>query len=253
MCVCVCVFLIVHIFCVHVYIFQILNEWKESTRESTENLCVSGVDTNHTYSYTHKLSNKLHTHTGTDTETDTCTHTHTSKTHTTLDMCDNTNSPTDTHTVEKLGRGRHIKSEKVFLSYSHTHGGTQTWRDFFCPGNNTAKRHLIAALGVAIISQCTGIEAATYYSTRIFMDVGLTGHRAKSASLVMGVLKLAAVGVSTLLVDNIGRRPLLVSSFLLMSFSLFSFAALIHFTFGAFCVHSVSVQDHYNIQSPTQR
>ncbi|HEY3996990.1 MAG TPA: sugar porter family MFS transporter [Mycobacterium sp.] len=73
----------------------------------------------------------------------------------------------------------------------------------------------VIALGFLI--QITGINAIIYYSPRIFEAMGFTGNFALLAlPALVQVAGLAAVGTSALLVDRVGRRPILLSGIALM-------------------------------------
>jgi MFS family permease len=73
----------------------------------------------------------------------------------------------------------------------------------------------VIALGFLI--QITGINAIIYYSPRIFEAMGFTGNFALLAlPALVQVAGLAAVGTSVLLVDRVGRRPILLSGIAMM-------------------------------------
>lgn len=74
------------------------------------------------------------------------------------------------------------------------------------------RRALIVGIGVAIIRQATGVAIATFYAPTIFVAAGV-------ASASAGILAAVGVGVTfvlmtvlaMLLVDHLGRRPLLLT------------------------------------------
>ncbi|HEX5256294.1 MAG TPA: sugar porter family MFS transporter [Mycobacterium sp.] len=67
----------------------------------------------------------------------------------------------------------------------------------------------VVVLGFLI--QITGINAIIYYSPRIFQAMGFTGNFALlGLPALLQVAGLAAVGVALLLVDRVGRRPILL-------------------------------------------
>jgi MFS transporter, SP family, galactose:H+ symporter len=73
----------------------------------------------------------------------------------------------------------------------------------------------VIVLGFLI--QITGINAFVYYSPEIFKDMGFTGYFARLAvPALVQVAGLAAVGVSVLLVDRLGRRPILLFGIAMM-------------------------------------
>jgi MFS transporter, SP family, galactose:H+ symporter len=73
----------------------------------------------------------------------------------------------------------------------------------------------VVTLGFLI--QITGINAIIYYSPRIFEAMGFTGNFALLAlPALVQVAGLAAVCTSLLLVDRLGRRPILLSGIAMM-------------------------------------
>jgi len=84
---------------------------------------------------------------------------------------------------------------------------------------------VFTGLGVALLSQITGVEAATYYSDIILMQVGLsTQQEVFIGTILIGIVKVSFVVVAAYLVDKMGRRPLLLISCLMMSACLYTFA-----------------------------
>lgn len=87
------------------------------------------------------------------------------------------------------------------------------------------KSATIAGIGIAFLSQATGIEAVTYYSDIILRNAGFTSHRAAlKGTALIGVFKVLAVLAFTFTADPIGRRPLLMLSCLGTSLSMGGFA-----------------------------
>jgi MFS family permease len=77
------------------------------------------------------------------------------------------------------------------------------------------KPYLRAALfviGLGFFVQATGINAIVYYSPRIFEAMGFTGSAATlGLPALVQVAGLAAVFISMILVDRLGRRPILLT------------------------------------------
>ncbi len=106
----------------------------------------------------------------------------------------------------------------------------------------------VVALGFLI--QITGINAIIYYSPRIFAAMGFTGNFALlGLPALVQVAGLAAVFTALLLVDRLGRRPILLCGIVMMIIAdivlmavfaqglggaglVFGFAGLIVFIFG---------------------
>ncbi|MBS9533893.1 sugar porter family MFS transporter [Mycobacterium sp. M1] len=89
------------------------------------------------------------------------------------------------------------------------HGGVGVLREMLRPPYLRATLFVVA-LGFFI--QITGINAIVYYSPRLFEMMGFTGDFALLVlPALIQVAALAAMVVSLLLIDRVGRRPILLS------------------------------------------
>ncbi len=91
-------------------------------------------------------------------------------------------------------------------------------RDLFHPRFRMA---LIVGVGLAIFQQITGVNTIIYYTPMILQMAGF--HSASTAILgtvLIGVVNFSFTIVSLLLLDRIGRRPLLLLGIALMTMSL---------------------------------
>jgi len=78
-------------------------------------------------------------------------------------------------------------------------------------------RATIFLITLGFLIQITGINAIIYYSPRLFEAMGFTGNFALLAlPAMMQVAGLAAVCAALLLVDRLGRRPILLSGIAMM-------------------------------------
>lgn len=78
-------------------------------------------------------------------------------------------------------------------------------------------RATVFVITLGFLIQITGINAIIYYSPRIFEAMGFTGNFALLAlPALVQVAGLAAVGAALLLVDRLGRRPILLSGIAMM-------------------------------------
>jgi sugar porter (SP) family MFS transporter len=78
-------------------------------------------------------------------------------------------------------------------------------------------RATVFVITLGFLVQITGINAIIYYSPRIFEAMGFTGYFALLAlPALVQVAGLAAVCTSLLLVDRLGRRPILLSGIAMM-------------------------------------
>ncbi len=84
---------------------------------------------------------------------------------------------------------------------------TASFRDLLGPILRPA---FIVAIGLFIIQQFSGINTIIYYAPRIFQDAGFSaGSAAIWATVSVGVINVVATIVAIMLIDRIGRKPLL--------------------------------------------
>ena len=83
------------------------------------------------------------------------------------------------------------------------------WSDVFAPSIRPA---LVVGVGLAIFQQVTGINTVIYYAPMIFGYAGVTSASASILATVgVGVVNMVMTVVAFLLVDRVGRRPLLLA------------------------------------------
>ncbi|HEY3358380.1 MAG TPA: sugar porter family MFS transporter [Polyangia bacterium] len=83
-----------------------------------------------------------------------------------------------------------------------------TWRDLFRPRLRPA---LVVGLGLAIFQQITGINTVIYYAPTILRFAGFgTDAAAILATAGVGLINVVMTVVAMLLLDRLGRRPLLL-------------------------------------------
>eukprot|EP00871_Galdieria_phlegrea_P005986 jgi/Galph1/875/GphlegSOOS_G5673.1 len=85
-----------------------------------------------------------------------------------------------------------------------------------------AKKPLLIAIGLVTFQQVTGQPSVLYFANRIFEDAGF----GFIAAVGLGIWKLLMTTFSAVIVDKLGRRPLLLSGTTLMTLSLFLLAWL---------------------------
>ncbi|XP_048553671.1 probable polyol transporter 4 isoform X1 [Triticum urartu] len=93
-----------------------------------------------------------------------------------------------------------------------TSAGKAVWREIMRP-SPVVRRMMLAGLGVQFFQQATGIDALVYYSPTIFRDAGIAteGHLL-AATVAVGLSKTIFIVIAILLVDRVGRKPLLLIS-----------------------------------------
>ncbi|CAI9767778.1 unnamed protein product [Fraxinus pennsylvanica] len=81
---------------------------------------------------------------------------------------------------------------------------------------------LIIGAGLGLFQQITGQSSVLYYAATIFQSAGFSAASdATKVSILLGLLKLIMTGVAVLVVDRLGRRPLLLGGISGMVISLF--------------------------------
>lgn len=80
------------------------------------------------------------------------------------------------------------------------------------------KRALLIAFGLMFFQQFCGINAVIFYTSNIFQSSGIK-FDPKTATILVGGFQAVATFVSSLIVDRLGRRKLLLFSGLIMSVS----------------------------------
>ncbi|CAN6269781.1 unnamed protein product [Urochloa humidicola] len=93
-----------------------------------------------------------------------------------------------------------------------TASGKVAWRELLRP-SPVVRRMLITGLGVQFFQQATGIDALVYYSPTIFRNSGMTTEsQLLAATVAVGFSKVAFIVIAIILVDRVGRKPLLYIS-----------------------------------------
>ncbi len=102
--------------------------------------------------------------------------------------------------VEKL------KEIKVSLSTDHK----PSFRDLIEPSSKKIKKIVWVGIGLATFQQLVGINVVFYYGAVLWQAVGFGESDALLINVASGALSILAVIISLVLVDRIGRKPLLL-------------------------------------------
>ncbi|NHO32117.1 sugar porter family MFS transporter [Acetobacter fallax] len=130
--------------------------------------------------------------------------------------------------VLRLVRSSDRLAELELDSILAARGNQAGWPEVFKPWLRPA---VVAAVGVALLTQITGINAVLYYAPTIFASVGFGKGSAILASIPIGVAMILATIFGSWAVDAWGRRALMLR---LLPFSALSLAVLaIVFMLGA--------------------
>lgn len=83
----------------------------------------------------------------------------------------------------------------------------QRWSELWKPAVRTS---LFIAVGFTVLQQVTGINTIIYYGPKIFSLAGITSNKsAIFATLIVAVTNMLATIIALVLVDRVGRKPLL--------------------------------------------
>ncbi|XP_039751675.1 facilitated trehalose transporter Tret1-2 homolog [Pararge aegeria] len=89
---------------------------------------------------------------------------------------------------------------------------------------------LTVGFALLFFQQFSGIDAVIFFTVEIFQSAG-SKLNAMTATIIVGAVQLFSNGVSTLLVDRAGRRPLLLLSAVTMCVSMVGMGAAFFFKF----------------------
>lgn len=136
-----------------------------------------------------------------------------------------------------FSHSRGNEAESVLLSYTDASGAEQfladiqeglkapieqSWRALLTPAVRGA---LFIAVGLTVLQQVTGINTIIYYGPQIFELAGISSHsNSILATLIVAVVNVIATVVGILLVDRVGRKPLLYIGVGGMTIALFALA-----------------------------
>ncbi|CAH1443488.1 unnamed protein product [Lactuca virosa] len=101
---------------------------------------------------------------------------------------------------------------EILASAGARTGDTAVWRELLSP-TPSVRRMLFTGIGIQCFQQITGIDATMYYSPEILQTAGLQDKsRLLAATVAVGISKTAFIMVAILVIDKVGRKPLLYVS-----------------------------------------
>ncbi|MEW5818683.1 MAG: sugar porter family MFS transporter [Cyanobacteriota bacterium] len=120
--------------------------------------------------------------------------------------------------LKKIEAKDNVQDEINEIKNSITEESGGTFKDLLLPWLKPA---LIIGIGMMFIQQCTGINTVIYYAPTIFQKTGFESEQAAiAATSIVGVINVLFTIVSIVLIDKIGRRPLLLVGLTGMTLSL---------------------------------
>ncbi|KAK3150762.1 hypothetical protein QOZ80_3AG0237380 [Eleusine coracana subsp. coracana] len=126
-----------------------------------------------------------------------------------LDMKKAVGIPEDDDDVVAVIRANNNNKGNVDSS----NGGVSVWKELLINPSRPVRRMLVAGLGLMFIQQATGVDCVVMYSPRVFERAGIKSKtNSLGFSMAVGACKTFFIPISTLLLDRVGRRPLLLAS-----------------------------------------
>lgn len=83
---------------------------------------------------------------------------------------------------------------------------------------------LTIGVAIAILQQITGINSVFFYAPMIFEQSGIGTDAAFMQAVLVGIINLVFTVVAILLIDKLGRRPLLISGLVIIATSMLTLA-----------------------------
>jgi len=104
---------------------------------------------------------------------------------------------------------------------SEVRGPPTSWRDLLAP---SLRWVLLIGLSVAILQQITGINAVFFYAPMIFELSGVGTNAAFMQAVLLGLVNLAFTLLALMLIDRLGRKPLLLAGLAGIAVCMFTLA-----------------------------
>jgi SP family galactose:H+ symporter-like MFS transporter len=140
-----------------------------------------------------------------------------------------------------VAQGRTAEAEKVLDSYTDAAGAQillneiraslavtseRRWTALWSP---SVRKALFIAVGFTILQQVTGVNTILYYGPSVFSMAGIgTDKAAIFATFLVAAVNVLATVIALVLVDRVGRKPLLYAGVGGMTLSLFALAYAFH-------------------------
>ncbi|MBU2883208.1 sugar porter family MFS transporter [Psychrosphaera sp. B3R10] len=106
--------------------------------------------------------------------------------------------------------------------------------DVFNPNSSKLKAVIWIGIGLAVLQQLAGVNVVFYYGAVLWQAVGFSESDALLINIISGAISIVACFIALMLIDKIGRKPLLLIGSVGMTFSLFGIAtAFANGTIGA--------------------
>jgi MFS transporter, SP family, arabinose:H+ symporter len=105
-------------------------------------------------------------------------------------------------------KGNAVSEHRVIRDSLSSEAGREpaTWGELLAPGLRLV---LLIGVSIGILQQITGINAVFFYAPMIFEQSGIGTNASFVQAAMLGLVNLAFTIVAMLLIDRVGRRPLL--------------------------------------------
>ena len=132
-------------------------------------------------------------------------------------------------TLQQISPGIEVESALNEIAESLTEE-VGTYRELL---GHALRKPLVLTVMLAIIQQVTGINTVLYYGAIVFAEHGgASASQAIGMNVMVGVVNLLFTVVALLMIDRLGRRPLLLTATGGMGLCLLVFAAMLHYLPG---------------------
>lgn len=109
--------------------------------------------------------------------------------------------------LARVGGRKHAQTEMEEIKTSLA-GESGSWLELFVPGVRLA---LLIGTVLAILGQLSGINTVIYYAPSIFLKAGFPeASSATWATVLVGITNFVSTVISLVIIDKVGRRPLLM-------------------------------------------
>jgi SP family galactose:H+ symporter-like MFS transporter len=94
--------------------------------------------------------------------------------------------------------------------------------------NPNFRRSVGLGIGLQVMQQFTGMNVVMYYAPHIFQLAGFQGHAQLWGTAIVGLVNVLATFIAIGLVDRLGRRPVLLTGFTVMTIGMGLLGILLH-------------------------
>lgn len=105
---------------------------------------------------------------------------------------------------------------------------------------------IMIGLAIAIFQQMIGINVILYYAPEIFKDMGAETDASLLSTIYVGIVNLIFTVLAIMLVDKIGRRPLLIGGATIMAIAMITVGMIFYFGLSQTIVNGEAITQFTN-------